>query len=159
MTRNQQPAGLDRLEVALDTYGADRTRWPAPLRHDLSSLIAGNEEARKLLRDAEIFDRLLDSAPPYDAGRLGNLTERIAAAAERQPRLVAARPGARLSRPLLHRFNGGIAATALAASLVLGVLAGQSSVVNSLLGSGSSSVSRQVALTDDADMLLDEDML
>jgi ferric-dicitrate binding protein FerR (iron transport regulator) len=147
------------LEVALDTYGADRTRWPAPLRHELSSLIAGSEDARKLLQDAEIFDRLLDRAPPYDAARLGNLTVRIAAAAERQPRLVAARPGEPASRPRLGRFNGGLAATALAASLVLGVLAGQSGVVNSLLGSGSSSVSRQVALTDDADMLLDEDML
>ena len=52
MTRNLRPAGLDRLEATLDTYGADRTRWPAPLRHDLSGLIAGNEDARRLLRDA-----------------------------------------------------------------------------------------------------------
>ena len=33
--------GLDKLEATLDTYGADRTRWPAPLRHALSGLIAG----------------------------------------------------------------------------------------------------------------------
>ena len=33
MTRNLRPVGLDRLETALDTYGADRTRWPALLRH------------------------------------------------------------------------------------------------------------------------------
>jgi hypothetical protein len=27
--------GLDKLEATLDTYGADRTRWPAPVRHVL----------------------------------------------------------------------------------------------------------------------------
>lgn len=160
MTRNLRPAGLDRLEATLDTYGADRTRWPAPLRHDLSGLIAGNEDARKLLRDAELFDRLLDSTPQYDAARLDNLKERIAGAAERQPRLVSTRPETTTARPVLRRHHG-LAATALAASLVLGVLAGQSSIVNSLLGADPAytSYSRQMAQSDDADILLDEDFL
>lgn len=159
MTRNLRPAGLDRLEATLDTYGADRTRWPAPLRHDLSGLIAGNEDARRLLRDAELFDRLLDSTPQYDAARLDNLKARIAVAAERQPRLVATQPET-TARPVLRRHHG-LAATALAASLVLGVLAGQSNIVNSLLGSdpGYTSNSRQLAQSDEADILLDEDLL
>ena len=154
MTRN--PIGLDGLEAALDTYGADRTRWPAPLRHELSALIADSGEARKMLRDAELFDELLDRAPQYDTSRLDTLKERIAAAAH-QPRLVATRPEA--AQPPVLRRHHGLAATALAASLVLGVLAGQSSVVNALLGTNSASASRQVAQTDEADILLDEDML
>ena len=64
MSRNGlSPVGLDKLEAALDTYGADRTRWPAPLRLTLSGLIAGNPQAQKMLKDAEAFDQLLDSAP------------------------------------------------------------------------------------------------
>ena len=157
MTRNLRPIGLDGLEAALDTYGADRTRWPAPLRHELSALIADSGEARKMLRDAELFDELLDRAPQYDTSRLDSLKERIVAAAAHQPRLVATRPEA--AQPLTLRRHHGLAATALAASLVLGVLAGQSSVVNALLGTNSVSASRQIAQTDEADILLDEDML
>ena len=159
MTRNLRPVGLDRLETALDTYGADRTRWPAPLRHELSALIAGDDEARKLLRDAELFDQLLDRAPQYDAARLDGLMHRIENAVVQQPRLVASRPK---TAPLtvLHRFHG-LAATALAASLVLGVMAGQSSIVNSVWNGNSNTASagRQIAQTDDTDSLLDEDML
>jgi hypothetical protein len=147
------------LETALDTYGADRTRWPAPLRHELSALIAGDAAARKLLRDAELFDQLLDHAPQYDAARLDNLKQRIENATGQQPRLVASRPGTSLPT-VLRRFHG-VAATALAASLVLGVVAGQSSIVNSIWNSNSNtaSTSRQIAQTDDTDVLLYEDML
>jgi hypothetical protein len=157
------PVGLDKLEATLDTYGADRTRWPAPLRHALSGLIASNAEAQKRLKDAEAFDRLLDKAPPHDGARLGGLAERIAAAAERQPRIVAER-----RQPVAYSYSSrlrhhhGLAATALAASLVLGVLAGQSSALNSLFvgdGSHAASVSRQMAQTDEADSFLDEDLL
>lgn len=170
MSRNSLgPVGLDKLEAALDTYGADRTRWPAPLRLTLSGLIAGNLDAQKMLKDAEAFDRLLDSAPQYDAGRLDVLSNRIAAAAERQPRLAIsharATPGGSSVWASLRRHHG-VAATALAASLVLGIFAGQLNMFNStadvLLGDdgvSSSTVNRQLAQTDDADGLLDEDLL
>ena len=157
MTRNLKPAGLDGLEAALDTYGADRTRWPAPLRHDLSALIADSGEAREMLRDAELFDTLLDRAPQYDASRLDGLKQRIAVAAAHQPRLIVTHPDS-VQRAVPRRHQGW-AVTALAASLVLGVLAGQSSVVSSLLGTNSAYASRQVAHADDPDILLDEDML
>jgi hypothetical protein len=139
--------GLDKLEATLDTYGADRTRWPAPLRHALSGLIAGNAEAQELLKKAEIFDRLLDKAPQYDAARAGRLADRIVAAAERQPRLMT---------------TDRREATALAASLVLGVIAGQSKIFNELLvgdGARATGISQQLAQTDDADSFLDEDLL
>lgn len=169
MSRNGLgPVGLDKLEAALDTYGADRTRWPAPLRLTLSGLIAGSTEAQRMLRDAEAFDRLLDKAPQYDASRLGQLSERIASAAERQPRLVSDRPASATetaARPGFLRRHNGFAATALAASLVLGIFAGQLNVFNStadvLLGGSSNGATtgRQVAQTDDADSFLDEDLL
>lgn len=169
MSRNSLgPVGLDKLEAALDTYGADRTRWPAPLRLSLSGLIAGNPDAHQMLKDAEAFDRLLDKAPQYDAARLDKLSDRIIAAAERQPRLVTSqeRPTTSLGsrKPVLRRHHG-FAATALAASLVLGVFAGQmkvfTSTADAVLGddNASSTVSRQVAYTDDGDSFLDEDLL
>jgi hypothetical protein len=163
------PMGLDKLEAALDTYGADRTRWPAPLRLALSSLIAGNPDAQKMLKDAEVFDRLLDSAPQYDSGRLDKLSDRIVAAAERQPRLISSRPAvtttSRRPKWTSMRHHHGIAATALAASLVLGVFAGQLNMFNSaadvILGGDNVKAvsSQQLALSDDSDSFLEEDML
>jgi len=171
MSRNGLgPMGLDKLEAALDTYGADRTRWPAPLRLALSGLIASSAEARNMLKDAEAFDRLLDKAPQYDQSRLDTLSKRIAFAAERQPRLVASgagHVGESAKRPKAwpgQRRHHGFAATALAASLVLGVFAGQLNVFNTsaeaLLGGGNGSASNtKIAQTDEADGLLDEDLL
>jgi hypothetical protein len=173
MSRNGLgPVGLDKLEAALDTYGADRTRWPAPLRLTLSGLIAGNPDAHTMLKNAEAFDRLLDSAPQYDMDRLGRLSDRIATAAEGQPRLIASHAGPAKARPSAWwtsvRHHHGLAATALAASLVLGVFAGQSRMFNTtadvlLGGDGVTATtddgSKQFAQTDDADGLLDEDLL
>ncbi|MBN9246167.1 MAG: hypothetical protein J0I81_01700 [Hyphomicrobium sp.] len=170
MSRNSLgPVGLDKLEAALDAYGADRTRWPAPLRLALSGLIAGNSEAQKMLRDAEAFDRLLDKAPQYDQSRLDGLSHRIMATAERQPRVVTNRtsvarePAGRPTAWSWQRRHHGFAATALAASLVLGVFAGQLNVLNSsadvLLGGNTNASSTRIAQSDDADVLLDEDLL
>jgi hypothetical protein len=158
--------GLDKLEAALDTYGADRTRWPAPLRLALSGFIAGNPDALKMLKNAEAFDRLLDRAPQYDPARLAKLSDRITAAVERQPRVVSSRAsGQRSLWPSVRRHNG-VAAAALAASLVLGVFAGQTNMFNSTAdvllgheGGSSSKITRQLAQTDDADSFLDEDLL
>jgi hypothetical protein len=121
-----------------------------------------------MLKDAEAFDRLLDSAPQYDVARLGGLGDRIVAAIERQPRVISshaspARSGG--SAWSAVRRHHGFAATALAASLVLGVFVGQLNMFNStadiLLGGDANNptVARQMAQTDDADGFLDEDLL
>ncbi len=158
--------GLADLEAALDTYGADRTRWPAPLRHALSGLIAGNPEAAKMLKDAQLFDRLLDQAPQYDSARLGALAKSIAAAAESQPRVVPfSRPAPVPARPPVRRWDYGYAGAALAASLLVGIIAGQTNLLRPaaelVIGDGSSydASGTQLAQTDDADTLLDEDLL
>lgn len=163
MNRTPETLRLADLEAALDTYGADRTRWPAPLRHALSGLIASSEEAQKLLDDAERFDRLLDMAPGPSAADLARLSDRIVAAAERQPRMITSRP-APVEVPRRAR-EFGWAAAALAASLVLGILAGQSRLVTSatdLLAGASQTTNdsgAQLAFTDDIDGLADEDLL
>lgn len=165
MTRKDpRVVGLAELEAALDTYGADRTRWPAPLRHALSGLIAGNTNAQKVLKRAEVFDRLLDSAPRYEAHKLDRLADRIVAAAEGQSRVVS------FKRPRRPAYFGsreyGFAAAALAASLLIGVVVGQSNVVGpaaEIFDSASSlsaaGTNTQMALSDDADSLLEEDLL
>ena len=117
-----------------------------------------------------MFDRLLDSAPQYDMARLDGLSNRIAAAVEHQPRIVsrnASAPSAKFKSGWLplRRYNG-VAATALAASLMLGVFAGQLNMFNSaadvLLSGGDLGTqvsAKQMAQTDDAEGLMDEDLL
>ncbi|MBX9684373.1 MAG: hypothetical protein K2X41_11345 [Hyphomicrobium sp.] len=161
---------LNDLEAALEAYGADRTRWPAPLRHALSTIISTNPEAGRMLREAEAFDRLLDAAPTLSADAVARLAGRIDEAAMRQPRLVGAEgmPKASQSsvpqRRPIRRFDHAIAAAALAASLVFGIVVGQSPVVDPaaqlLIGSsGDDASGPQIASVDDADGLLEEDLL
>lgn len=163
---NKMPgtAGLAELEAVLDTYGADRTRWPAPVRHSLSGLIAGNAQARQMLEDAEVFDHLLDQAPAASREELSSLTERIVAAAAAQPRLAVSRPPS-VVMPAPRRVSRqqSWAAAALAASLALGILAGQSVSIDSsgvASTSGDTAGSGQVALFDESDdALLSEELL
>lgn len=156
--------GLAELEAALDTYGADRTRWPAPLRHALSGLIGADAKAAKLLKAAEAFDKLLDAAPGYDGRKLDRLAGKILEAAEKGADVVPLRRPVR--RGLFGGSDYGIAAAALAASLLLGVFVGQSNVVSpaadlliSADASAASGNSTQTALGDDSDSLLYEDLL
>lgn len=188
---------LDDLKVALETYGADRTRWPAPVRHGLASVIAGDGEAARMLREAEALDRLLDMAPTVSDERVAAMAERIAAAASRQPRMVggdvsvvtdssgpeirgseirgfgiqgAQLAAARRTTTVIpfRRFEHAFAGAALAASLVLGVVVGQSSVITPalnpaaelLIGETLNDTSQQqLANIDEADGFLDEDLL
>lgn len=159
-----EAARLAELAAALDTYGADRTRWPAPLRHALSGLIAASAEAQRMLQDAEDFDRLLDEAPAASPDEVARLADRIVAAAERQPRVVSSRPDAPVRQRRSISGQNRWAAAALAASLVLGIVAGQSRTIapaaDLLIGaSDQSAASSQLALIDETDRLLDEDLL
>lgn len=116
------------LKNVLDVYGADRTRWPAASRREISALLTVSEEARRLVADAEAFDRLLDTAPPPGATRIAALSDRILAASRQTPRVVSTASPPRLrAAPIVRRYAGGLAA--LAASLMIGILAGQSTSV------------------------------
>jgi hypothetical protein len=162
---NPHSARLAELETALDTYGADRTRWPVPVRHALSGFIASTPEAQRMLKDAELFDRLIDQAPRVSSERFADLTEKIVKAAVQQPRIVMS--GSKPSETFAPvRREQRWAAAALAASLMLGIVAGQTRFVDPaaelLIGSSISEDAgnaAQVAQIDQYDGLLDEDLL
>jgi len=159
--------GLELLEDVLAIYGSDRTRWPAAARSELAVLIASSVQARDMVAEAEALDRLIDIAPALSTPRLAMLADRIATQAERTPRMgvVLGTEAARTKpSPDWRRPAAGI--TALAASLVLGIMIGQNAslapavteMANAVgiesLGDGS-----QLLSTDEAYIGIDEDML
>lgn len=151
----QRQREIEALGALVDRFGADRTRWPAPDRLRFAALLKDSAEARRVLAEAEAFDRLLDTAPLVDAGRRAALADRIVAralaeggsdaAASRttmtpaaaQPRVTdlerarAARAAtaAASRRPRLGVSSPWPAAALLAASLVLGIFAGSSGLL------------------------------
>jgi hypothetical protein len=163
---------LAEFERLLDVYGSDRSRWPVAARASAGQLVARVAAARRLLAEAECLDRVLERAPTPTLAREAALAERILVAARRSPRMVAAgarSPAARAGSPGALPVQGrwltpmfGSAAGALAASLMLGVLIGLSSLSQSILpafeqmtGITLTSASSGVAQVD----LLDEDLL
>jgi hypothetical protein len=147
MTNGYNNMTVAELERLLEVYGSDRTRWPAEARAGASQLVSRDKAARRLLVEAEALDRALERAPLLSLGREAELADRIAAAAQRSPRIVrfntapssAPTPGSS-SGSILHlpdararrqwrnatRFGG--AASLLAASLAVGVMIGLSSL-------------------------------
>ncbi len=119
--------GLDALEQALERFGSDRTRWPAPVRRSLAGLLASSADAKARLREAEALDRLLDLAPEPAIDTRALADRIMAAAAAEIP--AAAPPKARVA---WASFGGGAtaaraewpAAALLAASLVVGMFFG-----------------------------------
>jgi predicted dienelactone hydrolase len=134
---NIEGNGLEALEQVLERFGADRTRWPAPVRRDFAGLIATDREAKARLREAEALDRLLDLAPqpPVDTRAL---TDRIMAAALAEAPAVP-QPQARVAWAQSDRRTSAVsaqwpAAAALAASLVLGAIFGMTGLFDTTVG-------------------------
>lgn len=84
MTDPSGQTGLTRLREVLETYGADRSRWPAAERLSLAPFIAASDAARRLIAEFEALDRVIAQATPRDEVAALSLTERILAAAERE---------------------------------------------------------------------------
>ncbi len=122
MDKMQSRPDIERLRLLLDTFGADRARWPAAERLRLAAFVASDAEARRLVAEAAAFDRLLDMAPRPSPERERAAVARIVAAAFRHENVPWKREPAR-ERPLWR------AAAPLAASLVLGVFAGMAGLV------------------------------
>ncbi len=165
---------FDVLHRTLETFGADQRRWPVDVRPQLESLLAESRVARARVAEAAALDRVLDFAPRLSDERLAQLTERIGTQVPRQPRIAATSAsgsieGSRARRPetaawLTRNWHAhSLSAAALAASLVLGVVAGQTATVasltNAMVNSVDASGGQQVAQGDDGDSLLDEDLL
>jgi negative regulator of sigma E activity len=136
------------------------------VRARLSAFVAGNREAQKRVSAARALDRVLDFAPRLSDAQTAALAQRIVARAAHQPRIVAKSDVTPSRHWLRQRGNHGVAAAALAASLMIGVLAGQNTAFATLTdaivggtGTISSAAGQQVAQGDEADALLDEDLL
>ena len=123
---------LADFERLLDIYGADRTRWPLVARASAATRLAADTKARSLLAEAEALDMVLLRAPEPEGADVSALADRIFAAALRTPRSAAS---AGPSTPVLNapriaqRVTDRVpmrAAALLAASLMIGIFAGQS---------------------------------
>ena len=125
---------MEALQRLLESHGADRTRWPARDRLRFAQMIAEDAEARRLVAEATALDSLLKLAPAPSVEREQEIGARILALAQAEPRAVEkevelrARP--RVQRPGLRHLP---AAALLAASLLVGVFAGTSGVIERLL--------------------------
>lgn len=122
---------LQELNRVLETYGADRGRWPASDRIRLSSFVAIDPRGQAALAEAAAFDRLLDLAPRVSVEREQALAQRIVSAAalstaSAQPANVVPFRAAKTARPFMRSRARHAAGTLLAASLVLGIFAGTS---------------------------------
>lgn len=122
-----------RLRQVLSAYGADRARWPAEDRRSLAQALDLDAEMRAFETEAREIDALLSSAPVPAAGaarrsravagvleRIGEPTaNNVVPLGSRKPAQPARRRGRTAEWP---------AATLIAASLVLGIALGQSTV-------------------------------
>lgn len=118
---------MERLKQLLDAFGAKPERWPDAERAAASALIEGSPEAQRLLRDAAALDRLLDEAETAPVTRA--LEDRILAGL---PERMAPSGGVAAKASRAWSSRHWLPASALAASLVLGLAAG--AVLPGLIG-------------------------
>ncbi len=114
--------GMDRLRELLEAYGAEPGRWPARERAAALTLLAENEDAQRLQRQAAAIDGLLDRAtpiaPPIIDAEL--LVASVTATPQKTADVVTLRPAAR-------RSSGGsfwLKVASLAAAAMIGFLVG-----------------------------------
>ena len=72
------------FQIALDTHGADLSKWPAELRAEALVLLAGSAEARTVFEAARRVEALL-RRPAEQAAPKG-LADRIVGKALKTPR-------------------------------------------------------------------------
>lgn len=81
MTYDQSKPGLDELQGLLETYGADRARWPQAARTRTEAVLGSDRQAARMLAEAKALDALLAHAPLPAPGRRAALADRIVAEA------------------------------------------------------------------------------
>ncbi|MDX2308443.1 MAG: hypothetical protein NW216_09415 [Hyphomicrobium sp.] len=116
----------------LESHGADRARWPAAERLRFATLLSSSAEAHRALADEEAFDAVLQSAPGVSPGDAARAADRLMArlpnaAATNVVTLPRAKP---MARPHARSRSGYLEAGLLAASLMIGVLAGTGGYVD-----------------------------
>lgn len=129
---NDTKKQLARLEYVLDTFGASPARWPAPERAALEQLVETQNQARKLLSEAQALERVMDAAPVIKASDA--LKARIVTTAVNDPVHEAsvvpimASPGRSGHSIHAPRITLMWPAAALAASFAFGLYLGVSGV-------------------------------
>lgn len=131
MAVDKHTAELAAFEEHLDAYGSRVEIWPEAARRRFEPLIAGNARARELLAEARALENLLDRAPLPAKDRMVALADRIVSVATAEGReqvasahvidLAARRQARTVTRPAIWRV-----ASALAASLLVGIYLGAS---------------------------------
>ncbi|MEZ5923935.1 MAG: hypothetical protein R3D57_06070 [Hyphomicrobiaceae bacterium] len=161
-------ANLERLNIAIDAFGGDPSRWPDGEREALKAIVKHHPELKARLREERALDRVLAQAPAVPAEQLDRLRERIMGAIAAEARAYDDRAGAtvvplpmraRSPRPILRQ--SWPAAAALAASLLIGVWLGSSEFSQPAVESLVASAGLDVAATGDADVfdVMDEELL
>lgn len=195
MAQNDSKAiSLNKLITVLDIYGSEPRRWPEIERPGLLRLIDKDADAAARFKEAQALDELLAEAPELDRNRRIALIDRIVLASASTVQLSAAEaaPSAGVVSELKdaapaetqHHDDRAVALTvvprrglwqdwtwaaaAMAASLAVGVMIGQSSIADpaaeALLGNeemanDTGSTAQQYALFEYSDNVLDEDFL
>lgn len=155
MTHDPTTANIDALDVAILAYGVDRSRWPAATARRLAGLSNDGHMVRQRVREAGALDDLLASAAAAsETPARAELVERIMAGLP--PRAIAGprstvvaladhRPRAPQSTAAKHRPAVPLrAASMLAASLLIGVIAGTAGHDTGLVDD----VSQRLGITD-----------
>jgi hypothetical protein len=141
MTYDRSKSGLDELQGLLETFGADRERWPLAARARTEMVIGADRQAARMLAEAKALDAVLAHAPLPAPDRRAALADRILAGARASAPEKAGRPAERLPSAVVIPWPGQArrgkpgqaaatgsaswrAAALLAASLALGVFVG-----------------------------------
>lgn len=172
---------LAALREVLERIGSNTARWPEHLRDDLSKFVATDDAARQAMAEARALDDVLRLAPEPDADRMSDVAARIIETVDEDLDAHTARDFRAASdtampidtvipmrhKPSLSSENWQTAAV-LAASLVVGVFAGNAGLFDTMLSgfqptivasTTSSPVLLTVLVEDDADVLADEELL
>lgn len=126
--RQNNKARLERLQTVLEAYGVDRSRWPEPDRLEFTDADISGEAVARETADARALDVLLAHAgtPTPAAGAAARIAARIVDADEDATVVTMQnrKPSAAQSGLASHWPAAGL----LAASLVVGILLGQSNI-------------------------------
>lgn len=126
----------DEFVELVDTFGADRTRWPLLRRHRAEALLASDPALQRVLDEAAALDKILDAANPATSHEIDALLDRVVAKATAGPRLATSVPASQPASPDATRAQraapqartdrrdawraGALMAASLAAGLYLG---------------------------------------
>jgi hypothetical protein len=139
----------DDFDEFLDRHGVDPARWPADLAVDAEAMLQRDPAARVALAKAAHLGQLLEfgtPAAPFDAARVAASVKTVG---QETPRPAIRVDGFRPARA--RAWAGWRPTAALAASLVAGLLVGQSGWLQSESAGGEDEIASLAAAIDGED--------